>query len=144
MSSIPHKTVLSTPAAKRAVVRWVLTIGYLAAGLLHIARPEAFLPIVPGWVPLPRLVVVATGWFEIVAAIGLAWPRWRKAAGLGLAAYAVAVFPANIHHAMTGVVLFGIDTGWAYHAPRLTAQPLIVWGALYASGWIGASGWRRS
>jgi uncharacterized membrane protein len=48
-----------------------------------------------------------------------------------LAVYAVCVFPANIKHAIDAVQLPELPTSWWYHAPRLAAQPVIVWWALY-------------
>jgi len=118
----------------RRIARLVLALAYLAVGIVHLRSPEGFLPIVPDWVPFPREVVLATGVAEIAGAIGLMIPRLRHAAAWGLAAYAVCVFPANIKHAIEGVAVSGQVLGWGYHAPRLLAQPVIVWWALWAGG----------
>jgi uncharacterized membrane protein len=120
----------------RTGLRWVLVIVYLTVGIIHLRSPDAFLPIMPRWVPYPREVVVVTGVCEILGAIGLMIPRLRWLAGVGLAAYAVAVFPANIKHAFEGVRLGGEALGWGYHAPRLAFQPVFVWWALFAGGVI--------
>ena len=45
----------------RGVMRWIMAAFYAVAGIGHLLRPEAFLPIVPDWVPLPREVILATG-----------------------------------------------------------------------------------
>jgi uncharacterized membrane protein len=94
------------------------------------------LPIVPDWVPEPRLVVLLTGACEIAGALGLLTSRLRVAAGTGLALYAVCVFPANIKHALDSVQVAGLQLSWWYHAPRLALQPVLVWWALYCSGTI--------
>ena len=112
--------------------RWLLAICYVVAGVVHLRSPGAFLPIVPDWVPLPRDTVLATGACELAGALGLLIPRVRRAAAIGLALYAVCVFPANIKHAMEHVTVAHVRLGWWYHAPRLAAQPLIVWWALWA------------
>ncbi len=39
---------------RRRGMRWLLAAFYLAAGLLHLARPEGFMAIVPDWVPAHR------------------------------------------------------------------------------------------
>ena len=118
----------------RKFARAVLALAYFAVGVVHLKSPEGFLPIMPDWVPFPRDVVLATGVAEIAGAIGLLIPRLRVAAAWGLAAYAVCVFPANIKHALEGVAIGGEVLGWGYHGPRLLAQPMIVWGALWAGG----------
>lgn len=123
---------LGTREQMRTGLRWVLVVVYLTVGVIHLRSPEAFLPIMPTWVPYPREVVVLTGLCEILGAIGLIIPRLRWLAGVGLATYAVAVFPANIKHAVEGVKLGGEALGWGYHAPRLLFQPVFVWWALFA------------
>jgi uncharacterized membrane protein len=123
-------------------MRWLMAAFYLAAGLLHLRSPEAFLPIVPGWVPAPREIVIATGIAEILGAIGLLLPRVRKAAGIGLALYALCVLPANIRHAVEGIVIPALPTSWWYHGPRLALQPVLIWWALFCAGvieWPGRS-----
>ncbi len=129
-------------ASARPAMRWLMAAFYLAAGLLHLARPESFLPIVPDWVPAPRQVILLTGVAEIAGAIGLLIPRLRQAAGIGLALYALGVFPANIKHAFEGVDLTGLPSSWWYHGPRLVAQPVLIWWALYAGG-VTDLPWRR-
>lgn len=90
----------------------------------------------PGWVPFAPQVVLLTGIAEVAGAIGLAqpfFPALRKAAGWGLALYAVCVFPANINHMMMDFVRPDQGLGWAYHGPRMLLQPLLVWLALWAA-----------
>ena len=115
----------------------VLAVFYLTAGVLHILAPDGFLPIVPDFVPFPRLTVLLTGVCEIAGAIGLVVPRVRRAAGWALAAYAIAVFPANIKHAVYLIPAGGLPQSWWYHGPRLAMQPVLVWLALYCGGIIG-------
>ncbi|OYQ28744.1 hypothetical protein CHU93_08595 [Sandarakinorhabdus cyanobacteriorum] len=125
---------MGAEAPARRVARAMLAIAYAAVGVIHLKSPDGFLPIVPDWVPFPRDVVLATGVAEIAGAIGLMIPRLRVAAAWGLAAYAVCVFPANIKHAVEGIAINGQILGWGYHGPRLLAQPVIVWWALWAGG----------
>lgn len=115
-----------------AVLRFLLAILYSVAGALHIMLPTPFLGITPQWVPWPQTVILLTGLCEIAGAIGLFIPQFRKAAGLGLALYAVAVFPANINHALQDMALAQPVLGLWYHIPRLALQPLLVWAALLA------------
>lgn len=104
---------------------------YAVAGFAHLVVTDAMVRIVPAWVPHPRGVVIATGICELLGAAGLFLPRWRPLAGRMLALYALCVWPANVQHAI--IDLSG-GTGLSiwYHAPRLLAQPLLIWWALWA------------
>lgn len=115
----------------QAILRGVLVVFYGVAGIVHLAAPDKFLPIVPDFVPWPRIVVIVTGICEIAGALALLTGSMRTAAGIAFALYAVCVFPANIKHAFMGVDVPGLPSSWWYHAPRLVAQPLLVWAALF-------------
>ncbi|MFM5884837.1 MAG: DoxX family protein [Novosphingobium sp.] len=116
----------------RPILRWVLALFYLLAGVIHLADPAPFLTIMPPWVPQPEAVVALTGIAELAGAAGLLQP-WsaplRRAAGWGLALYALCVWPANLQHMLN-------DQGahLAYHLPRLAFQPVLIWLALWVSG----------
>ena len=120
----------------RTALRWLLALFYGAAGVMHLARPAPFLTIMPPWVPAPELVVQLTGLAEIAGAIGLVQP-WsaplRRAAGVGLALDALCVWPANFQHLLNDLARPDGGLGLGYHLPRLTAQPLLIWLALWAS-----------
>ncbi len=117
----------------RRIARWGLMLFYGVAGVAHLLATNAMVRIVPPFVPYARTVVVATGLLELAGVIGLATPRWRRAAGWAFAAYALCVWPANMRHAMLDLSS-GTGLPLAYHAPRLLLQPLIIWWALWASG----------
>lgn len=118
----------------RIFFRWLLAALYLIAGIAHIMRPEGFLAITPPWVPFPEHIVFLTGVAEIAGAIGLITQRYRYAAAIGLALYALCVWPANIHHAVNNIAIGGDRLSLHYHIPRLALQPVIIWWALYAGG----------
>ena len=120
----------------RIILRWVLAIFYAVAGAIHLIRPEPFLTIMPAWVPAPYAVVLSTGVAEILGAVGLVQPfskQLRCAAGWGLALYALCVWPANINHFIIDMSRTDGGLGLAYHVPRLFAQPLIIWLAIWVS-----------
>ncbi|MGA2043937.1 MAG: hypothetical protein ABSG83_11235 [Roseiarcus sp.] len=133
---MPHERI-------RRAMRWAMAILYLSAGALHLARPGAFLPIVPDWVPAPRAVILATGLCEIAGALALLTRRLRRLAGAMLALYAICVFPANLKHALDPVVVPGLPSSWWYHGPRLALQPVLVWWALFCAGVVDWPARRR-
>lgn len=125
----------------RALVRIVLALFYAFAGTMHLARPAPFLSIMPDWVPWPEAVVLWTGVAELLGAAGLLQP-WspivRRWAGIGLALYALCVWPANINHFAIDMAKPDGGLGLAYHVPRMFAQPVLIWLALWVGG---ASPW---
>jgi uncharacterized membrane protein len=123
-------------APGRRRLRYGLAALYAVIGMVHLAATDAMLPLMPGWVPAPRLVILATGLCEIAGAVGLLTRRFRRAAAIGLALYAVCVYPANLKHAFAHVHIDGIPDSWWYHGPRLAFQPVFVWAALWAGGLI--------
>jgi uncharacterized membrane protein len=113
--------------------RFGLSFFYLLAGILHIAWPSPFLSITPAWVPDAWLVIVLTGFCELAGGVGFWVSGMRRYAAVGLAAYAVCVFPANIKHAIDTLHATSVTPWqWAYHLVRLPLQPVIVWLALFA------------
>ena len=113
-------------------MRWAMAIFYFIAGFIHFRSPDAFLPIVPDWLPAPRDIILFTGACEIAGALGLVTRPLRWWAGVMLAIYAAGVYPANIKHAVYNIQLPQLTTSWWYHAPRLALQPVLIWWALYA------------
>ena len=85
----------------RTILTYLLAIFYAYAGYRHIVAPDPFVLITPAWVPMPETVVMLTGVAEIAGALALAQPwsrKLRQAGGIGLALYALCVWPANINH----------------------------------------------
>src|SRR3990170_806315 len=100
------------PEAK-TIVRIGLAVIMAGAGILHLVNPRPYVEHLPPIVPLRDELVALTGAVEMVLAAGLVGPqRWRRPAGLALAAYLVAVFPANIYAAVSQAPIDGVPTGW--------------------------------
>lgn len=125
------------PEGARTILRVLLALLYLVAGWFHVTDPAPFLRIMPDFVPFPAEVVRVTGFAELAGAVALAQP-WsaplRRAAGAALALYALCVWPANVNH--FAMDMARPDHGWglAYHIPRMIAQPLLIWLALWTGG----------
>ena len=121
----------------RRWLRGILALFYLFAGVMHLIRPEPFVSITPSFVPGALAVVYATGIAEIAGAIALVQPfslQLRRMAGWSLALYAFCVWPANINHMLIDLASPDGGLGLGYHAPRMIAQPLLIWLALWVGG----------
>jgi len=127
-------------SSMKMAVRCLLAGLYFAAGILHVINPAPFLTITPSWVPDAPLVILLTGLAELAGALAMSqpWrPQLRVAAGWALAAYALCVWPANINHLLMDMARPDHGLGWIYHGPRMVAQPLLIWAALWSSGALG-------
>jgi uncharacterized membrane protein len=80
--------------------------------------------MVPPMVPNPELMVTFTGVCEILGAIGLLLPRTRRVAAVALIVFLIAVLPANIHAARSGVTLRGAPA--TPLMPRVALQLLFI------------------
>ncbi len=112
----------------RTIGRVLLGIFFTYAGINHFLVPEVYMQIMPPFLPTPLALVYISGLFEILGGIGVLVPRTRTAAGWGLVALLIAVFPANIYMAMKGVYIEGMPREeWLLWA-RLPLQcVLIAW-----------------
>ncbi len=95
-------------ASWSADVRDGLAVMLLFTGSAHFTPvKEDLIRMTPQWVPRPRAMVFFTGLCELAGAIGLVIPETRRAAGIALILFFIAVLPANIHAARAKVTLRG-------------------------------------
>jgi uncharacterized membrane protein len=122
-------------------IRSIGSVGFGAAfvwiGVVHFLDPGWFEPIVPAALGDPTFWVYASGVFEIGLGIGIAIPRTRPWASLGLAAMLVVLYWANlnmwIHDLSLGDGSRLSPTG---HAFRAIVQILLILIALWLGGWF--------
>lgn len=122
--------------ALKLALRLTLGVLYGFAGVMHLVRPDPFVAITPGFIPYPETVVFWTGVAELAGAVALLQPfssPLRQAAGIGLALYALCVWPANINHFAMDMARADGGLGLGYHVPRMFAQPLVIWLALWVA-----------
>jgi uncharacterized membrane protein len=113
--------------------RWLLGLFLVAAGTAHFLATEEFLGQTPTWLPARGFIVYASGVVEILLGVSLWFVRSRRRElGWVVAAFFVAIFPGNVHQALTGADAFGLDTPAARWG-RLAFQPLLILWALWAT-----------
>ncbi len=122
----------------RRRARWGVALAFLIGGSLHFIATDTETKLVPAFFPWRHGLVLLSGVAEIVGALGLLHPRTRRPATYGLAALLVAVFPANINHAINNIQIGAAPAPALYHWLRLPAQPLFVGLVLWVGGvWRG-------
>jgi len=115
---------------------------YVVAGMLHFVVPELYVQIVPPIFPAALALVYLSGLWEVAVGIGLLIPRTRRYAAWATVALLVAIFPANVYMATSGVVIEGLPGGGDPSAlvrwGRLPLQGvLIVWALWYTDPEVG-------
>ncbi|CAN5532039.1 membrane protein [soil metagenome] len=102
-----------------------------ASGILHLVRPDVFLPLIPRGLPAPDVIVAVSGIAELACAAGLVTRQpW---AGPASAALLVAIFPGNLQYALDQVAdpdagTLSVALAWL----RLPLQVPMIWAALQA------------
>ena len=111
---------------------WAIAIIFAVAGVLHFVAPRRYEQIMPRWIPATgpvgrRALVLASGAFEILGALGVVYGPTRAAAGWGLVLLLAAVFPANVE--MLGAARRARASRWALAllVARLPMQALMMW-----------------
>ncbi|MGH7729397.1 MAG: DoxX family protein [Vulcanimicrobiaceae bacterium] len=110
---------------RRTLSLALMSIGFIAAGALHFARPRTYEKIVPPYLPAPRALVYLSGAAEIAGGIGVLVPATRTAAGWGLVALMIAVFPANVYMAAEAERFARVAPPLALYA-RLPLQAILI------------------
>lgn len=107
--------------------RAFLTVFFMGAGVLHFVIPQYYERIVPPWLPNAPLLVAVSGVAELLGGIGIVFARTRCAAGWGLIALLVAVFPANVQMLRLAIAAHAGVAPQATLWIRLPVQGLLIW-----------------
>lgn len=78
----------------------VVAIFFLSGGIGHFVFADFFIMAMPDYLGYHWELVIISGIFELLGAIGILYPPTRLWAGYGLIALCIAVFPANINMAL--------------------------------------------
>ncbi len=117
---VPARDVARLPYAKpmnwRAILRSLLAVFFVAAGANHFRDPAFYLPGLPSKLPWRQPLIDLSGAAEILGGFGVLVPRTRRAAGWGLIALLIAVFPANVFMALRNA-----------QPPRRTVDKWVLW-----------------
>ncbi|MFD7033137.1 DoxX family protein [Streptomyces sp. NPDC059917] len=85
-----------------------LALMFTLTGVAHFTgRRAEMIAMVPPALPRADLLVTVTGLLELAGAGGLLIPVLRPLAAIGLTVMLLAMFPANVHAARSGLTLDG-------------------------------------
>jgi len=84
------------------ILRLVLIGFYLSAGSYHFINPEFYFDLIPDYLPYPKFINYASGILEIVLAIGVAVPKYRKISVYGIIALLILFVPSHVFFIQIG------------------------------------------
>lgn len=100
---------------------------FIAPGILHLARPQIYEPIMPPQLPAHRELILISGVAEIVGGALYAAPRTRRFASWWLLLLLIAVFPSNIYMTTQERFQRSVPGGLPALLARLPLQFLGMW-----------------
>lgn len=123
---------LQLPSSRSKTIALLgLAAFFINVGVDHFLNPEFYLNIMPDYLPLHLEAVYISGLFEIVGGVCVLIPRLRSAAGWGLVALLIVVYPANIHMALNPELFPEIALSLLY--TRLLFQFIFIYWAYSAT-----------
>jgi uncharacterized membrane protein len=112
----------STGHAGRTAVAAV----FFFTALGHFAKPAEMQEMIPPWVPERKLVVLTSGFFELVLALGILIPSSSHVAAFAAIAFLVLATPLNVYSALNRVSFGGHGAGPKYLLVRLPLQVILI------------------
>jgi uncharacterized membrane protein len=112
--------------SRRSKLCVALAAMFLLAATARLASPDMLVEMVPAFLPFRQEAVYLSGLFEVLGAIGLLIPRFRRVAGWGLIALLVVVLPANLNVALHNLQLAGYPGSPVYQWARVALQFVLI------------------
>lgn len=103
----------------------IIALFFMTGGIAHFVVADFFIQAMPDYLAYHQELVMVSGVFEILGAIGILLPQTRLIAGYGLMALIIAVYPANINMAMQPEKYQNISELFLYI--RLPMQFILLW-----------------
>lgn len=125
---VPH---LQIPPARRARVG--LSLFFVFTSVAHFISTEEMAQMLPRLVPYRKELVYVTGVLEVLGAIGVWIPRFRKLTGVLLILMLVGLMPANVYSAINRVEFGGHAAGPLYLLVRVPFQLFVIWWTYFAT-----------
>ena len=116
---------------RRKFALLALAVFFIGGGINHFLNPDFYVRIMPPYLPAHLQLVYLSGVFEILGGVLVLVPRVRALAGWGLVALLIAIFPANIHMALSPEQFPELPA--VAHYVRLPFQVVFVVWAVWAT-----------
>ncbi|MDO9183593.1 MAG: hypothetical protein Q7U04_14360 [Bacteriovorax sp.] len=109
------------------VLKWVMGLIYIVAGINHFIKPEFYKQLMPSYLPFHYELIALSGGIEILLGIGLLFSKTTSWSAWGIIVLLIAVFPANIYMWTNHIQIDGHPTPILFHYIRLPMQFLLIY-----------------
>ncbi len=110
----------------------IVTLFFLCGGIAHFVFLDFFVMAMPAYLSYHKELVIISGIFELLGAVGILVPKTRLFAAYGLIALIIGVYPANINMALHPEKYPDMSALFLYI--RLPFQVLFIWFVWWAIG----------
>jgi len=110
----------------KRVLLWVMGAFYILSGLNHFLSADAYIAIMPDYLPWHSQLVFLSGLVEVGLGIAVLIPATRVAAAWGIIVLLIAIFPANLYVAMNDLPYVGDEPSTVLNWLRLPLQLVLI------------------
>jgi len=107
----------------------ILIIGFYAfAGSYHFINPEFYSDLIPNYLPYPNFINYASGFFEILLAVGVAIPKTRLLAVKSIIVLLILFIPSHVYFIQVGSCVESAFcvAPWIAWIRLLVVHPLLI------------------
>jgi uncharacterized membrane protein len=81
----------------KAVMRWLMGVLFVAAGVNHFVNPGYYVRLMPPYLPWHLALVYVSGVVEVALGVALVVPKVSKAAAWGIVGLLVVFLTVHVH-----------------------------------------------
>ena len=114
--------------------RWLLVFFYFIAGVNHFIHPKFYYPLIPPYLPEPILINALSGVLEILLAIAIIIPRYRRIASVFIILLLIAFIPSHVYFIQVGACMSSeslCTPMWVAWIRLLLIHPMLIAWAWY-------------
>jgi uncharacterized membrane protein len=121
----PVPVVAGHPVVDRTLAA-IVAIVMIGGGAAHLATPQVFVPLVPGFLPAGPVILIS-GLVEIAIGLAVLWPGTRGRAGLAFTVLCAGYLPLHLWDFVRPDPVFAPPL---VAALRVALQGLFIWAGL--------------
>jgi len=115
----------------KKLFKYLLGLFFLLAGFNHFLDPESYFPLIPDYIPFPKLINIVSGLLEIIFGAGMFFKKYSKTAAWGIVVLMFLFIPAHIYFIQIGSCVEGglCVPPWMAWIRLLLIQPILIYWA---------------